>query len=106
VAGKVVRQYVGGGWLGQWAAVLDAHTRATREAERQEAREERDALKALEGQVDALGELADLLACGALLAAGFHQHKGEWRKRHEHHDDATDDATRDTPGSPAGARDC
>jgi hypothetical protein len=75
VGGRVVREYVGAGILGEAAALLDADRRALREAERQAWHEEKARLQALDGPVLALDELADLLARAALTAAGYHRHK-------------------------------
>jgi hypothetical protein len=54
----------------------------------------RDELAALDAELAPLCALADALARGALLAAGYHRHhRGPWRKR------------RDRPAEPAGAGD-
>ncbi len=82
VNGRVVREYVGGGRVGQLAARLDALARQDREAERVAGRAEREEVAALDAQLADLNERADLLARAALAAAGFAQHhRGEWRKR-------------------------
>src|SRR5262245_40862714 len=79
--GRVVREYVGGGTIGELAARLDTIEREKREAERDAARAEREAIDALDAPLDELNELADLLAQAALLAAGYRQHnRGNWRK--------------------------
>jgi hypothetical protein len=83
VNGRVVREYVGTGRVAHLAAHLDALDREKREAERAAWREERAQLDALDAGVAALIRLTDLAAAAALLAAGFHQHKRQWRrKRH------------------------
>lgn len=82
VNGHTEREYVGGGLLGELAALADAF----------EGEGRRQARLAREGEIAKLGQLADevkavaeqgaLLARAALLAAGCHQHKrGEWRRR-------------------------
>jgi hypothetical protein len=86
VNGRVVREYVGGGAVGQLAASLDTVERDRRQAEVMNGRAEREAVAALDGPLDDLNELADLLAAAALVAAGFRQHnRGEWRKRRDEH---------------------
>ncbi len=82
VNGRVVREYVGGGRVGELAARLDALERQTRDNERAAFNAERDELDALDAPLAVLNELADLLARAALAAAGYAQHhRGEWRKR-------------------------
>ncbi len=81
VNGRVVREYVGGGVLGELAAQMDAEDRQRREEEAAAWKEEREQIEALEASVEELYEAAEVLAKAALLAAGYHQHKrGEWRK--------------------------
>jgi hypothetical protein len=81
-SGRVVREYVGGGVVGQLAAQLDAIERQKRETERAILRAEADELAALDAPLAELNELADLFARAALAAAGYAQHhRGEWRKR-------------------------
>jgi hypothetical protein len=81
VAGRVVREYVGGGAIGEFAARLDAERRAARQAEALAWKEEKVRLAETEAQVIAVCDRAELLATAALYAAGFHQHKRQWRKR-------------------------
>jgi hypothetical protein len=82
VNGRVRREYVGRGPLGELAAALDALQRAEREAKAAEWRADRERLQGVDKVVSRLDELADLLARAALVAAGYHQHKrGEWRAR-------------------------
>jgi hypothetical protein len=85
VGGRVVREYVGTGQVAELAAQLDARERARREREALATRRQKAELTALDAELKALTERADLLARAALLAAGFHRHKrGEWRRRREH----------------------
>ena len=80
--GKVIREYVGGGLLGELAARTDAEERRLREEEKASRREERERLDALVAPVEELCEAAEVIARAALIASGYHQHnRGEWRKR-------------------------
>ena len=80
--GRVVREYVGGGVLGELAARLDAEVRRRRDEERASRREERERLEALAAPLEELCEAAEVIARAALLASGYHRHnRGEWRKR-------------------------
>jgi hypothetical protein len=80
--GKVVREYVGGGFLGELAARMDAEERRRREEQEVAQREERERLDALVAPVEELCEAAEVVARAALVASGHRQHnRGEWRKR-------------------------
>ncbi len=80
--GRVVREYGGGGVLGQIAALEDEYERRRREEEAAFWKEERERLEELSAPVDELCEAAEILARAALLAAGYRRHnRGEWRKR-------------------------
>jgi hypothetical protein len=83
--GKVVREYVGGGILGELAAQMDAERRRRRQEEEAAARrEERERLDALTVPIEELCEAAEIITRAALVASGYHQHnRGEWRKRRE-----------------------
>jgi hypothetical protein len=89
VNGRVVREYVGTGRIAELAAQLDAINRQKREQEQAAWRAEKARLAALDADIAALIEVTDLAAATALLAAGFHQHKRQWRrKRHGKHNSA------------------
>lgn len=82
VNGRVVREYVGTGFVAELAAQMDASERREREIERAARRAERDELDALDAPLNELNTLADLVAKAALMAAGFHCHRrGEWRRK-------------------------
>src|SRR5207249_1150645 len=83
VAGRVVREYVGGGEVGRLAAAQDALERQVRDAERARQQAERDGLSALAGLTDDLDRLSDQLATAALESLGYRKHKGQWRKRRD-----------------------
>lgn len=67
--GRVVREYVGGGRVGELVARLDAIERDKRETERQCARLEHEEIVELDAPLVELNELADRLDQTALLAA-------------------------------------
>ena len=82
--GRVVREYVGGGVLGEIAHLEDESERRRREEEASSWKEERERLEGLMAPVDELCEVAEVLARAALVAAGYRRHnRGEWRKRRE-----------------------
>ena len=87
VDGKVLREYVGGGLLGQLAAQMDAQERWRREEEAAAWKEEQGRIDALIAPLEELCEGAEILAHAALLVSGYHRHnRGEWRKRREQDD--------------------
>ena len=84
VDGQVVREYVGGGVLGELAARMDAEARQRREEEAAVWKEECERMEALSAPAEELWEAIEVLARAALLSAGYHRHnRGEWRKRRE-----------------------
>ena len=78
--GRVVREYVGGGLAGELAAEADRIGRERREAEDLRRRGELERLQALAAAVAEVEEAARVLARAHLVAAGYHRHKGEWRR--------------------------
>ena len=82
--GRVVREYVGGGVLGEIAALEDEYERRRRQEEAAFWKEERESLEELAAPVEELCEAAEVIARAALIASGYHRHnRGEWRKRRE-----------------------
>jgi hypothetical protein len=82
--GRVIREYVGGGIVGELAAQMDALVRERREEQAARWKEDQEELDALEAHVEEISEASDLLVRAALLASGYRQHnRGEWRKRRE-----------------------
>ena len=78
----MVREYVGGGVLGEFAARTDELKRLEREEEAAARKAERERLDGLAGLLDEFCEDVETVTRAALLAAGFRRHKrGEWRKR-------------------------
>ena len=84
VDGRVVREYVGGGILGELAARTDAEERRQREDDAAAWREERERLEKLASLLDGFCEDVDTVTRAVMIAAGFRRHKrGEWRKRRD-----------------------
>ena len=80
--GRVVREYIGGGVLGELAAQQDAEKRRIRHEEAATWREERKSLEALDAPLDELCRATEILSRAVFVAAGYHQHnRGEWRMR-------------------------
>lgn len=93
--GQVRSKYIGSGDLGRFCAQSDRDERRARKAER-------DALRALQqAEADIDRQLASAeatiaaLTADALTAAGYHRHKGQWRrKRHGNQEAASEDSGR------------
>ena len=82
VNGRIAREYVGTGLIGELAASEDAVRRAKRERQCQAWNAERNRLEALESTVDRFSAGVSALTTAVLVNAGFHRHhRGEWRKR-------------------------
>ena len=80
---RVRKEYAGGGSLGQLAAQIDELERLQRKEEEASCKEERERLERSAGFLRELEEVAEILTRAELLVAGFHKHKGEWRRRRE-----------------------
>ena len=98
VNGRVVKEYVGAGEVGEVAARLDAEAAAHRVAERAAWRHTLEELH----QLDALFEQVDrdvtAYVSAVMTAAGFHRHRGEWRRKTVSTPDTPQPAP--TPGAP------
>ena len=84
VRGRVVREYVGAGLIGELSARGDAEERAARHERAATMRRDQASWEAVERPVAELDDLVGAVAAGALLLAGYHcHHRGEWRRRRE-----------------------
>lgn len=81
VGGRVRSQYMGTGFLAQMFAEADIDKRRERAARRAADRATRQAEAQIDRQLaDAESALA-AMTHATLKAAGFHQHRGQWRKK-------------------------
>lgn len=82
VDGRVVREYVGTGLVGELAARQDAEERAEKLAERERLQAEDTRWATVAAPLHELSQLLDGLMAASIIAAGYHQHhRGTWRKR-------------------------
>lgn len=81
--GQVRRVYVGGGVLGEIAALDDELKRLQKEEAAAYWKEERERLEEDAAFLQELEEIAQILTRAHLLAAGCHKHNGQWRRLHE-----------------------
>jgi crotonobetainyl-CoA:carnitine CoA-transferase CaiB-like acyl-CoA transferase len=66
--------------LAEIVAEDDRAKRELEEAQREREKEELERMEALAAPVFELSEAAEILAHAHLLAAGYHRHKGEYRR--------------------------
>jgi hypothetical protein len=85
---RVNKEYVGRGELAEAFAHADEAIRRAHELGRVREREERERLEDLAAPALEVGEAATVLARASLVALGYHEHHGEWRRRREFRDSA------------------
>jgi uncharacterized SAM-dependent methyltransferase len=81
--GRVFSVYEGGGLGGQLAEARAEEERKTRAQSRAELRREMAHQDAIDVKVEASWKVAERAARALLEAAGFHQHKRQWRLRRD-----------------------
>lgn len=79
--GRVTSAYVGTGEWVEALANLEQADRMERAIEHEYRHDERAREQVAEAAFDEVTTLIEALATGALLAAGYHTHKGTWRRR-------------------------
>lgn len=83
VNGRVVREYVGTGDQAELEALEDERRREERVKERLEFQAMRDEAEGLDGAFRDLDRVCAEAIAETLASEGFHQHKGQWRRRRE-----------------------
>ena len=83
VGGRVVREYVGGGLIGELAARLDEIERERREVEAARVQPQRERVEALIAPVVELDEAAEVLCHAELVASRYRRYQGKWRRMRE-----------------------
>jgi hypothetical protein len=77
---KVRKVYVGAGEFARIFVEGDILRRTSRKAQREREKAELERLEALAAPVEELSEAAEVLVRAHLVEAGYHRHKGEWRR--------------------------
>ena len=77
---RVRKVYAGAGEIARISHEGDVLRRTGREAQREREKEEVGRLEAVAAPVLQLSEAAEVLVRAHLIAAGYHRHKGEWRR--------------------------
>jgi hypothetical protein len=78
---KVRKEYVGRGEIAEALAHADETIRRSRAERIRREDEELERVRLLVSCADELHETAEALARAEMVAAGYHRHKGEWRRR-------------------------
>lgn len=81
IGDRVTSEYVGAGEVAGYASLLDQYDFDARESERIELREMESEAAELDADLDDIFKDILTLIDGHLLISGFHQHKGQWRKK-------------------------
>ena len=97
LAGRIVSDYVGATEAAGVIAALEALYREQRIAEQYQWRCEQESHQAADAEIDSLGAGIRLLVAAALLARGYHTHKGQWRLRDDRQDIDTSEGAETTP---------
>ena len=77
---RVVSEYVGTGLAGEIAEIFDGENRREAEHKRRELRKQLASAQAIDSQVSQVDKYTRTIAQACLLLAGYHAHKGQWRK--------------------------
>jgi hypothetical protein len=83
INGRVKKQYVGKGPMAELAARMDAANRAYREGKVAARRQVQETYKAVLALLVDLDEHVKAFMFVELDAAGFYNHRGEWRRRRD-----------------------
>ncbi len=81
--GRVVREYVGTGEVAELIAYADEATRRERRAKAERRREDLERAREMARTGEGVDAAAEILARTEMVAAGWHRHKGEWRRRRD-----------------------
>ena len=79
--GRVKKRYIGAGEVAELIAHADETRRQSQEARRAREREELERLQTADAALEEFCKAVDTITRAALVAAGYRNHKGEWRLR-------------------------
>ena len=104
VGGQVTTEYVGRGELGALFAQLDELDRQDRLARQAERQDERDEAEDEERADREWFDAIETVATGAMLAAGYRKHHGQWRRERNGDDERHDGAQAPRDGGAQDSR--
>ena len=79
--GRVKKRYIGAGEVAKLIAHADETRRQSREARQAREREELERLQTADAALEEFCKAVDTITRAALVAAGYRNHKDEWRLR-------------------------
>jgi hypothetical protein len=95
IGGRVVSEYMGSGGLALLARDFAQENAYKKAAERERFRRKIEELAALDADLDCIFECVKALSTSEFILSGYHNHKGQWRKRRdEKHNKARGHQTR------------
>lgn len=77
---RVVSEFVSNKF-GSLVAMLDEERQAERAQQRRAERAEREKIRAMDAVMNRMNDLVVATVNSALIAEGYHRHRGQWRKR-------------------------
>jgi hypothetical protein len=80
VGDRVIKQYFGSGRRARLAAQEDDEERLRKARERSEIRTIEESVVDVNSLMEDLDHVVNMMLQATLLAAGYHQHRGNWRK--------------------------
>lgn len=80
---RVVSEYVGASETAELIYTMNALDRQQLKNERQEWKEKKAEIRAVDLEIDHLNNLLKDLVSATILLSGFHPHKGQWRMNRE-----------------------
>ena len=78
---RVVSEYVGSGEFAIFTALLDEEQRAERQEQQEAERRRREEADPVDHELDQIDDTLRSLTAIMLERAGYHRHKGQWRKQ-------------------------
>ncbi len=80
---RVRSVYLGGGETAVLISRCEAQRRSEKKGKRRRERRERERLREQGAELDRVCEMVETLTAGVLLAAGYHTHKRQWRRKRD-----------------------
>jgi hypothetical protein len=83
IGGRVVTEYVGKGLSGELGAWYDDQTRTERELDRAAREKARAEEEQIDQTIAEFEKLVQVITREYLIAQGYHNHKGQWRRKRD-----------------------